>query len=60
MPVRVLVGDEDRPDFVLIAEQIDREIPDARKIVLAGVGHMANMEAPAAVTEVLLAFLAGA
>jgi 3-oxoadipate enol-lactonase len=59
MPVLVLVGDEDRPDFLLIAEQIGREVAPARTLVLAGVGHMANMEAPEAVTEALLAFLSG-
>jgi 3-oxoadipate enol-lactonase len=60
MPVLALVGDEDRPDFVQISEQIGREVAQARKIVLSGVGHMANMEAAEAVTEALLAFLSGA
>lgn len=57
MRVLAIVGDEDRPDFVEITETINRQTPEAQKIVLSGVGHMANMEAPAAVTEALLAFL---
>lgn len=60
MPVLAIVGAEDRPDFVEITELIAQQIPQTHKIVLAGVGHMANMEAPSAVTEALRAFLAGA
>ncbi len=57
MPVLVIVGEQDVPDFVQIAAVIEQQVPQARKIVVPGVGHMANMEAPAVVTAALLGFL---
>ena len=33
-------------------------VPNARKVVLPGVGHLSNMEAPEAFNEVVLGFLA--
>jgi pimeloyl-ACP methyl ester carboxylesterase len=57
MPVLCIVGELDLGDFLEIAERIEREAPDARRIVIPGVGHMSNMEAPAAVNQALLAFL---
>jgi len=59
MPLLVLVGDQDLPDFTGIAALIGEQVAHARTLVLPGVGHMANMEAPAAVTLALLDFLAG-
>ena len=59
VPVLVLVGDQDLPDFVEIAAIIGAQVPQSRTLVLPGAGHMANMEAPAAVTHALLDFLAG-
>ena len=59
MPVLVLVGDQDLPDFADIATIIGERVPQSRTLVLPGAGHMANMEAPAAVTQALLDFLAG-
>jgi 3-oxoadipate enol-lactonase len=57
-PTLVIVGDQDLPDFLAVADQLAREIPGAQKIVLPNVGHMANMEASAAVNDALLRFLA--
>lgn len=59
MPVQVIVGDQDLPDFTAIATFIGEQVAHVRTLVLPGVGHMANMEAPAAVTLALLDFLAG-
>jgi 3-oxoadipate enol-lactonase len=57
LPVLAIVGEHDLPDFVQITERIGRETPHARMLVAPGAGHMANMEAPAVVTQALLDFL---
>jgi pimeloyl-ACP methyl ester carboxylesterase len=57
MPVLVLVGERDLADFQEIAERIARGAPNAQRVVIPNVGHMSNMEAPAAVNQALLAFL---
>ena len=56
-PTLVIVGERDVPDFRAIAGALADGIPGAEKIVIPGAGHMANMEAPAAVNELLLAHL---
>jgi pimeloyl-ACP methyl ester carboxylesterase len=58
-PTLAVVGDQDLPDFLAVADQLAREIPGAREVVLPGVGHMANMEAPDAFNDAVLRFLAG-
>jgi len=57
VPALVVVGERDLPDFLRIAERLEREIPGARKITLAGAGHMANMEAPDDFNAALVAFI---
>ncbi len=57
MPVLALVGEEDRADFRQITDLIGQQVPQSRVIVVAGVGHMSNMEAPTEVNQPLLAFL---
>lgn len=57
MPLLVMVGEYDTADFLQMADLICREVPHAQKYVVEGAGHMANMEAPAEVTETLLTFL---
>jgi pimeloyl-ACP methyl ester carboxylesterase len=56
-PTLVVVGERDLPDFHAIADTL-QQIPDARKVVLPGVGHMCNMENPTKFNEVVLDFLA--
>jgi 3-oxoadipate enol-lactonase len=58
MPTLVLLGEWDVPDFHAAAETITRQIPGARKVILPGVGHMANMEAPEPFNAAVLGFLA--
>jgi pimeloyl-ACP methyl ester carboxylesterase len=58
MPVLGLVGALDLPDFLVIAAQIGRTVPQARTLVVPDAGHMANMEAPEVVNRALLTFLA--
>ena len=57
MPTLVLVGEYDVPDFQAISDQLAQRIPDAQKLVLAGVGHMSNMEDPAQFNRVVAKFL---
>jgi pimeloyl-ACP methyl ester carboxylesterase len=57
MPVLAMVGELDIPDFRKVTELVCQRVPQARKLVVAEAGHMANMEAPGPVTQALLAFL---
>jgi 3-oxoadipate enol-lactonase len=53
----VLVGELDLADFQAIARQLAADIPHATLHSIAGAGHMANMEAPGVVNDLLLAHL---
>jgi pimeloyl-ACP methyl ester carboxylesterase len=57
-PTLVMVGQLDTPDFHDIASTIADRIPRARKVVIPGVGHMANLEAPTRFDDLVAAFLA--
>lgn len=56
MPVLAIVGELDIPDFRAATDSICERVPQARKIIIPRAGHMANMEAPAPVTEAILGF----
>lgn len=58
VPTLIIVGERDLPDFHAIADTLQQEIPNARKVVLPRVGHMSNMEDPDKFNEVVLSFLA--
>jgi 3-oxoadipate enol-lactonase len=58
-PALVVVGDRDVPGFREMSTVLARRIPGAQYRVVAGAGHMVNMEQPAAVNELLTRFLAG-
>lgn len=45
VPTLVVVGSEDA-QFLAAADVMERRIPGARKVVLDGAGHAANMDAP--------------
>ncbi len=57
MPLLAMVGEQDTPDFRKITDVVCQRVPQARKMVVPGVGHMANMEAPALVTQAIVGFL---
>ena len=57
VPTLVIVGERDLADFHVIADILETGIPDATKIEMPGVGHMSNMEDPAAFNELLMEFL---
>jgi pimeloyl-ACP methyl ester carboxylesterase len=56
-PTLVVLGERDLPDVHVMADTMQQRIPNARKVVLPRVGHMANMEAPQAFNAVVLDFL---
>lgn len=58
-PCLVLVGEFDRM-YLKPSQQLAREIPDARLVVLEGRGHMTAFEDPQRVADEILAFLATA
>ena len=58
VPALVLVGDEDQPDMLAIADLLAAGIAGARKMVLRGTAHLPNMERPAEFNRAVLDFLA--
>lgn len=58
VPTLVVVGSADKPDFVAIAQHLAEQIPNAELAVVEGAGHLVGVEAPAALNELLLEFLA--
>ena len=57
MPTLVIVGDEDVPTPVADAEFLAQQIPGARLEIIAGAGHLSNLERPEAFTAALTRFL---
>ncbi len=57
-PVLVIVGERELPHTHAVADYLERNIRDVRKIALSGVGHYPMMEDPDAFNEVVLKFLA--
>jgi 3-oxoadipate enol-lactonase len=45
-PTLIIVGEEDLPDFLDMSNILHEQIADSKKVVMAGVGHMSNMEDP--------------
>lgn len=58
-PALVVTGARDLPDFLAVADQLARDLPRARRVTLAGLGHLPNLEDPAVFNANLLEFLAG-
>jgi pimeloyl-ACP methyl ester carboxylesterase len=60
VPTLVIGGDLDRLVDVRVAPQAARIIPDARFLLLPGVGHVAQMEEPETVARAILGLMADA
>jgi pimeloyl-ACP methyl ester carboxylesterase len=56
-PTLVVVGDRDIRHMQRIADKLAAEVPGAKKVVLPGAGHIANMEKPAEFDAAVLPFL---
>jgi 3-oxoadipate enol-lactonase len=52
-----VVGEHDRPDIHAMADALAGGIAGAERVVLAGTGHLPNLERPAAFNRVVLEFL---
>ncbi len=57
IPTLVVWGKNDLSDFQTIAARLVRELPRAQAVPLEGTGHMSNLEAPAAFTRAVEAFI---
>ncbi len=57
MPMLVITGELELPDFHHIADLICQQVLQAHKLVVPGAGHMSNMEAPEQVNAAMLEFL---
>ncbi|MFQ5943927.1 MAG: alpha/beta fold hydrolase [Anaerolineales bacterium] len=58
VPTLLIVGDQDVSDNHVVVDLMQQAIPNARKVVIPGVGHMSNMEDPQRFNEIVLDFLA--
>jgi len=59
VPALVVVGEEDAPETIEIADALEQGIAGAIKVVLAGTAHHPNMEKPEEFNRVMLDFLNG-
>jgi pimeloyl-ACP methyl ester carboxylesterase len=57
LPVLLLWGEEDPVVPLRLGRQLEAELPDARLVILPGVGHLPPEEAPDASLDPVLAFL---
>jgi pimeloyl-ACP methyl ester carboxylesterase len=57
VPTAILVGDADEITTLADARAMSNALPSASLDVVAGAGHLANLEAPAAFSEALVRFL---
>ncbi|MGH2343636.1 MAG: alpha/beta fold hydrolase, partial [Chloroflexota bacterium] len=56
-PTLIVVGERDIADFRAMADAFAQDIPHSRKVVMPGVGHMANMEDPERFNALVRRFL---
>lgn len=59
LPTMALVGDQDRLTPLKYSQHLATVMPNCRVKVIAGAGHMTNLERPGEVTEAIAEFLAG-
>ena len=58
-PALVVAGEDDVPGFREMSAVLARRLPGAASHVVAGAGHMVNLEQSAAVSDLLTGFLDG-
>jgi 3-oxoadipate enol-lactonase len=58
-PTLLIVGDEDQPRVFAAADLLEKELPNARKVVMHGTAHVPNMEQAEGFNRLVLDFLKG-
>lgn len=58
-PTLILVGDRDMQDILDVADLLEKNIPGARRVTVAGAGHALNMERAEEFTRLVLDFFGG-
>jgi 3-oxoadipate enol-lactonase len=58
MPTLVIVGENDKADFLAIAQHLAEEIPDADLAIVPGAGHLVGIDQPEELNALLAEFLA--
>jgi len=56
-PTLLIIEDEDQPRVFAAADLLERELPNARKVVISGTAHVPNMERPEEFNRLVLDFL---
>lgn len=56
-PTLVILGERDMADFHAITAILQQKVAHAHRVIVPGVGHMSNMEAPALFNAAVLSFL---
>ncbi|MFN8492534.1 MAG: alpha/beta hydrolase [Caldilineaceae bacterium] len=56
-PTLIILGERDMADFHAIAATLQQKVPNAHVVIIPGVGHMSNMEAPVLFNKAVLSFL---
>jgi pimeloyl-ACP methyl ester carboxylesterase len=57
MPVLVVVGEDDKPDFAAIAQHLAEEIPGAELAIVPEAGHLVGVDRPDELNRLLVDFL---
>lgn len=57
VPTLVVYGELDAPDTHAVGERVQRDVPCSERQVIAGAGHLSNMEEPVTYNRILLDFL---
>jgi pimeloyl-ACP methyl ester carboxylesterase len=57
VPTLVIVGEDDKADFLAIAQHLAEEIPDADLAIVPGAGHLVGIDQPDELNALLLEFL---
>jgi 3-oxoadipate enol-lactonase len=57
IPTLVIVGEDDKGDFLAIAQHLAEEIADADLVIVPGAGHLVGVDQPEELNALLLEFL---
>ena len=58
VPTLIIIGELDDPYYIQpIADVLKQRVPNAIKVVMPDVGHMANIEDPSSFNEIVVSFL---